>query len=366
MKRPTDTFIPASRVPPPQRAGAFWRLRLLAGCAALAIVCCAPAQADDAPAAPPQPTGAVIPPTMDLTRPAGSSDEPATPEPATQPAGDGAAPPAAAKPAIAGITPDVIAPRPFGYVIGDVLAQRIALDADGRPVTVSKLPPLERDGNWFERRTAVIEHDDAGRGWLRIEYQVVNVPEELRTLELPALDLAIGDGTRRLQVPPLPVTVAPLTPTVVLARAGLEEMRPDLPVPHADAVTPMRRLNAALAVGVALLALWLLLLAVRRMWALRSLPFARATQDLKRTRDDAEVSWRRLHRAVDETAGQVIRSDDVGLLLARAPWLTPMEAELRQFFAASQAFFFGGRTEAGVDARALCARAARLERKALA
>src|SRR5690606_18252838 len=47
-------------------------------------------------------------------------------------------------------------PRPFGYFIGDILTQRVLLEAAGRELEPT-LPRAERVGIWFERRPARIE-----------------------------------------------------------------------------------------------------------------------------------------------------------------------------------------------------------------
>lgn len=280
-----------------------------------------------------------------------------------------AEPSPAVAPATAPVTvlsPDVEAPRPFGHVLGDVVTQRVALDHDGRPLDLPGLPPLERTGNWFERRDARIEHDAAGRRWLVLDYQIINVPEELRAIDLPALDLPTTVDGQRLQTNSLPLTVAPLTPTVVLARAGLEEMRPDADAPHIDTAAQERRLHLALGSAAALAAGWIALLTLRRWRAGRRLPFSRAQREMRQLEAGSSAAWRRLHRALDETAGQVVRGHSLAALLLRAPWLVPMEAELRHFFDASQARFFAEHSGDDADPAALCARAARLERKALA
>lgn len=346
----------------------FWRLRLLSACAALALLCCSASQAQEttspAPAAgadaaaaastPPQPTGPVIPPAD----PAAASAAPAaTP---AEPAADVAAP------AISAINPEVGPLRPFGYVIGDVVTQRVALEYDGKPLELGALPPLERTSNWFERRDARVERDAAGRRWLVLDYQIINVPEELRAIELPALDMETALPGRRLQTTPIPLTVAPLTPNVVLARAGLEEMRPDDPAPHIDTAPYERGLHAALYAGALLVALWAALAVLRRFNARRRLPFSRAERDIARLDAGSSEAWRRLHRALDDTAGQVVRDHNLPLLLARAPWLAPLEADLRRFFEASQTRFFADRAVDGVEPRTLCAQAAKLERSALA
>jgi mxaA protein len=274
--------------------------------------------------------------------------------------------PAPAAAPVTVLSPDVEAPRPFGHVLGDVVTQRVALDHDGRPLNLPGLPPLERTGNWFERRNARIEHDATGRRWLVLDYQIINVPEELRAIDLPALDLPTTVDGQRLQTASLPLTVAPLTPTVVLARAGLEEMRPDADAPHIDTAALERRLHLALAAAATLAAGWIALLSLRRWRAGRRLPFSRAQREMRRLDAGSSAAWRRLHRALDETAGQVVRGHSLATLLLRAPWLVPIEGELRLFFEASQARFFAEHPGDDADPAALCARAARLERKALA
>lgn len=349
----------------------FWRLRLLSACAALALTCCGVAQAQDTQAAPtagtdaaaepgtpPKPTGYVIPPPPD---PAAAAAEAAA-APA-EPATEVATPPA---PAISAVNPEVESLRPFGYLIGDIVTQRVALEYDGKPLELARLPPLERTGNWFERRDARIERDAAGHRWLVMDYQIINVPEELRAIELPALDIETAVSGRRLQTSPMPLTVAPITPNVVLARAGLEEMRPDDPAPHIDTAPYERGLHAALYAGALLVALWAALALLRQFNARRRLPFSRAQRDIARLDAGSIEVWRRLHRALDDTAGQVVRDHNLPLLLARAPWLKPMEADLRRFFEASQTRFFADRAVDGVEPRTLCAQAAKLERSALA
>ncbi len=348
--------------------------RLRAGLQLLAALCMfgsAPGMhaQDTAPAEPPRPTGPVIPPQMDLSRPAGSADDSTPSDPGASPGGIVPTPPAEAPgPVVSVITPEMDVPRPFGHVIGDKLVQRVALEHDGTRLDLAELPPLERTGNWFARQDARIDTDEAGRRWLRLEYQIINVPDELRAIELPALDLPTTVAHLRLQTTPVPLTVAPITPEVVLARAGLDEIRPDAPAPHIDTAPYERGLNAALGAGAVLVALWVLLALLRQMQARRSLPFSRAQRDIARLPADSAERWRRLHRALDDTAGQVVRQHDIPALLARAPWLLPLEADLRRFFSASQARFFADDAgdDVAPDPRALCAHAARLERRALA
>lgn len=85
-------------------------------------------------------------------------------------------------------------PRPYGYVVGDLLTQRVLLQAAGQSVTPIPLPPAERVNAWFERRRATIETDFASRRWLAVEYQVLNAPQKLTTVTLPAWQLTVRRG----------------------------------------------------------------------------------------------------------------------------------------------------------------------------
>ena len=76
------------------------------------------------------------------------------------------------------------------------------------------------------------------------------------------------------------------------------------------------------------------------------LPFARAWRELRRQgmtnggTDETDAAWRTVHRALNETAGFVVQLSSLPRLLARAPWLRPMQPQLEQFYLRSEARFF--------------------------
>ena len=61
--------------------------------------------------------------------------------------------------ACAAATAVVEQPRPFGYVVGDVITQRVLLEIDGHALAPATLPKAERVNVWLERRPARIEAD---------------------------------------------------------------------------------------------------------------------------------------------------------------------------------------------------------------
>src|ERR1044071_10474454 len=80
-------------------------------------------------------------------------------------------------------------PRPFGYVVGDVMTQRVLLEIDGRELVPAGVPKAQRVNLWLERRPARIESLPDGRRWLAIDYQGINAPQSRANGDLPSFDL---------------------------------------------------------------------------------------------------------------------------------------------------------------------------------
>jgi mxaA protein len=237
-------------------------------------------------------------------------------------------------------------PRAFGYVIGDVLTQRILLNQHDNMA----MPSTGRVGVWFERRNPRIEHDAQGESWLAIDYQITNAPQTLTTIMLPSLTLTVPDGSA-LQVPEWPVSVSPLTPQTAFSTGDLQALRPDRDAPL-RATAPLRR---QMTWSIGLLALTLL--AWFGWWQLRNrrdaarLPFARAWNELQRAKPAEKDArgWICLHRALNETAGQVVHGGTLASLFAKAPYLQPLEPQLARFYQHSGERFFASRESPSSD-----------------
>ncbi|HEV7835071.1 MAG TPA: calcium incorporation protein MxaA [Caballeronia sp.] len=246
----------------------------------------------------------------------------------------------AARPALAPAT--VEQPRAFGYTVGDVLSQRILLplgDDGGSPAAT---PSTGRIGIWFERRHPRIETDAQGRRWMVIDYQIVNAPQSLTTISLPALTLG------SLQVPEWPLSVSPLTPNTAFGMGELQPLRPDRQVPL-PAIAPLRRQTIwALGFLALTLAAWFGWWKWRNTREAARLPFARAymaMQRLESSRPDTNArGWLCLHRALNETAGQVVHAGSLPNLLARAPHLKALQPQLERFYQHSGERFFASRS----------------------
>lgn len=259
--------------------------------------------------------------------------------------------------------PPVDEPRSFGHFIGDVLTQRIPLDAKDREVTPSHLPPADRVGLWFQRLAPRIERDADGRRWLVIEYQVINSPTMPVSVALPALLIAT-ETNAPIQIESWPIHLSPLSAKPAYANVDPLPLRPDrLPVP-----LPTRRLQGQLRAWSGALAAVLSAWVAWNLWRERrdalTLPFARALRQLRALGADGDetAAWICLHRALNETAGRAIQEGSLDRLLEAAPHLAPLRTELEQFYRLSSARFFGASPSGSPILLAdLCRRLRRIE-----
>lgn len=233
--------------------------------------------------------------------------------------------------------------RAFGYFIGDVLEQRIRLQSAGRSVELAELPTNKRVGRWLERLSSTLTTGDQDESWLILKYQLINAPSKPVTISLPALSLSVIKG-EPLVVSALPISISPLTPTVIAAGVESQLMRPDRqPVPP-DPRAPARGLKYMVMALVATIISWSGWWHWRQHTDARRLPFARALRDIrkldsKQPNEDPHA-WFALHRAFNDSAGKAINSSTIADLIQQEPWLKSFESRIDAFYAASAARFF--------------------------
>lgn len=246
---------------------------------------------------------------------------------------------------------EVREPRAYGHVVGDVLERRIEIELPADSELVEKsVPKPGRAGRWLELQAADVSRT-AGVGSHRVDialrYQVVNAPREVLTLALPEISLQLSGGTApRLDVPDWPFTVGPLTPATILARGPLDEMQPDAPPPGIDTSRLEHRL-AGYAFAAAVLALFV----NYGLWGVPFVarsrgPFARAHRELRKLArrnhpGAVREALRRVHRALDESAGRAVFKGELQSFLAQRPRFAPLVPELEKFFDISRSEFFG-------------------------
>lgn len=257
----------------------------------------------------------------------------------------GAARAADPAPAASGVAATVEQPRAFGHQLGDVLTQRVLLAHDGRALTPVALPAAARVDLWLERRPARIGTDAQGRRWLTIDYQLINTPQQLTAIALPALRVATTGGPT-LDVPAWPLSTTPLTPPQAFGQGDLQPLRPERAVAPLPVHGLQRDLQRTLAALAGVLLAWGGWWWWRNRREARQLPFAQAWHALQRMDDaDGPEAWRAVHGALNRTAGRVLHGASLPQLLAAAPHLQPLRPRLEAFYAESTRRFFAA--EAG-------------------
>ena len=261
-------------------------------------------------------------------------------------------------------------PRAFGWRLGDVVERQVWLRLPpGWQLVADSLPAVRADGRTLELQAITREPSD-GQELLRLRYQVMRSPTEVRTLEIPPWRLQVKGPSRTetLRVDAWPVVVSPLTPADAANRNGLGELRPDRPPP--PRTDPARPWRLALA-GVLLLAgLTGLARARWGAWWRRGpqRPLAQAWRRLRRlpAQPDAaalQAALQALHQGLNQSAGQVLLPAGAAAFCQSRPGFAPLQSELQQFFALSDRVFFQNQA-APADAAAALRQLARKLRDA--
>ena len=248
---------------------------------------------------------------------------------------------------------ELITPRAFGYVIGDVITHRVEFElADPYQLVQDSLPRAGRVNQWLELRPGVFEaskQPNATAYAITLNYQILNAPEALKEIFTPAHTLMFTDGERSFPVfiSQWVFSVAPLTSK---ATSGVFDLQPEqepLPMP----LTPhIRRLGLSL-VGIAA-ALGLLAYIYGTIPFLRRTqePFARAYRKIRqyqRKPGDALIyreALRCTHRAFNETAGKVVFAEALDEFFIAHPRFLSLRGPIQEVFTDSRSVFFNPST----------------------
>ncbi|MGH8743431.1 MAG: hypothetical protein ACREUY_04050 [Burkholderiales bacterium] len=242
-------------------------------------------------------------------------------------------------------------PRPFGYVIGDVIERRIEAEV-AKPFALDpdKLPKVQRANAWLDLQKVKLASEVGLRSThyrLTLTYQLINSPEAVETLALPKVSLRFVDGSKAVvqEAPVFLFNAAPITPLQVLAREGLDVMRPDQP--PAPIPETAHRIMFMFFLSVLMLALcYAGYLRFGLPWQ-RPRPFAWAYRDLRQLAKQADgehafrEGLRRVHRAFDQTAGRPLFTEQLEAFFAEHPRFAQMQNTTQKFFELSRSEFFG-------------------------
>ncbi|ASJ70207.1 hypothetical protein [Granulosicoccus antarcticus] len=250
----------------------------------------------------------------------------------------------------------IVPTRSFGFVVGDVLLQNIALPDGYHETELTELSDTTRISTWLERQDAVIKAVSDDRHILTVRYQIVNSPTTIIKAALPELSLAPSPGGQQADrlVAAWPFTLGPITiGTALIEDQALADTLPmvngvplqaDMTLPALDEATPAARLRLALWLLALSLAAWASWYLWRHQRDKVRLPFTQALHQLKSgkqsTLDEPDRPWKTLHRAFNQSAGQVVNTTSLDTLFDSHSWLRPLEDRIRAFYEASAARHF--------------------------
>ncbi|HYS13219.1 MAG TPA: hypothetical protein VEN28_07905 [Burkholderiaceae bacterium] len=250
------------------------------------------------------------------------------------------------------ITP--VAPRSFGYSVGDRIERHVSIKiAPTWSLAHASLPAPGRLNAWFELAEISIQTDAKPAGTeieLRLVYQLLNSPTQPAVLLLPRFALRFEGGGEPIErdVPPAEVFAAPLLPAGA-ADSTLDAPRADRK-PELIPVETLRTRLTIYALGAAVL-LFTMMIARQYAQRRRAGPFVRACRELRRIAHApadsgrAAAAMRVVHRALDETAGHSVFLDNVESLFA-SPHRAPLRERTRGFLGRSRQQFFAGTGDA--------------------
>jgi len=260
--------------------------------------------------------------------------------------------------------------RDTGYMLGDLLDERIEVALPGGArIDPESLPLPGRVAPWLEVRRTALEPARSGSQALVVTYQIFAETEQATQAPLPELHLRLrGAGDARdIVVPSRSFLLSPALPATLVDKD--RELRPS---PDPAGVPE----GAALAGALASLAV-VLVAAGYLLWRYDRLPFLpyapgpllRAWRSWRRrarralTRDDETALLRDLHGALNQSAGETLYPSTLSRLFDRAPYLAPLRGEIERVFAASWQRFYGrGDAPAPAHVLATLERAADRER----
>lgn len=245
--------------------------------------------------------------------------------------------------------------RDFGYTVGSLVEHRIVIELPPNASVDPKLLPSPGPVNdWLDLRTLRWRMPGDRRLHIDLGYLILKGAKEPEPVAIPPLTLGIrqGDAVTELQTPEWPFTLMPVIPPGIpdekLEIRGMAALPASAGFPEVWMLSTS--LLAAAACGF--------LIALRRglFPALASPPpFTAAERELGKpdfSRSPAEryaAALKRLHRAIDTTAGETVFAAALPPFLDRHQAFRPLRAEFEQFFLASERHFFAG-AEIGADA----------------
>jgi mxaA protein len=252
----------------------------------------------------------------------------------------------AAAAASAAATEVKISLRDTGYLLGDLIDERIDVALpEGARIDPDSLPLPGRVAPWLEVRHTTLEPPHGGAQTLIVTYQIFAETEQATQAPLPELHLRLRGKAEDVAVPSQSFLLSPGLPATLVDKD--RELRPSPDPERVEETAAMAGLFASVAVALIVTA-WLL-------WRYDRLPFLpyapgpllrtwrswrrRSRREL--TDEEGAALLRDLHGALNQSAGETLYPSTLPRLFVHAPYLTPLRSEIERVFAASWRRFYG-------------------------
>jgi len=259
---------------------------------------------------------------------------------------------------------NVETPRPFGYVNGDEIPQRIVIETrSGISLQTGSLPAKGQINRWLNLNQVTVKQSGQ-RYQIDLLYQVFYAPLEVKSLTLPGFTVQLSQGEKSIgqNVPAWTFTLSPLRELV----ARGEYLRPDVPPPLLANTQALYGLSVSLCVTV-LIAAYLGYLYGCFPNRLRRTVFKRALRKLEGlSKADMEQALTLVHHTLNSLNGQPLFAKRLSDFYRRNPEYLQINSQLAWFFTYSNRYFFSdGMVVVGQDLQQLkdlCEHCRKIER----
>jgi len=237
---------------------------------------------------------------------------------------------------------NVETPRPFGYVNGDEIPQRIVIETrSGISLKTASLPAKGQINRWLNLNRVTVKQTGQ-RYEIDLLYQVFYAPLEVKSLTLPGFTVQLSQGEKNISqsVPAWTFTLSPLRELVVRQTEQGEYLRPDSPPPLLANTQALYGLSASLTVAV-LIAAYLGYLYGCFPNRLRRTLFKRALRKLAGlSKADMAQALTVVHHALNSLNGHPLFANRLRDFYRRNPQYLQINAQLLWFFNYSNRYFF--------------------------
>ncbi len=237
---------------------------------------------------------------------------------------------------------NVETPRPFGYVNGDEIPQRIVIETrSGISLQPGSLPAKGQINRWLNLNQVTVKQTGQ-RYQIDLLYQVYYAPLEVKSLTLPGFTVQLSQGEKSISqsVPAWTFTLSPLRELVVRQTEQGEYMRPDSPPLLLENTQALYGLAASLAIA-ALIAAYLCFLYGFFPNMLRRTLFKQALRKLAGlSKADMGQALTIVHHALNSLNGQPLFYNQLSQFYLRNPQYLQVSSQLAWFFNYSNRYFF--------------------------